>query len=459
VAGDGPEACALALKAGVDVDLWTADFFLPAMKEAYRRGLVTMADIDRAVGRILLMKFESGMFDHPLVDEDKPAAILGCAEHREVALEAARQSLVLLSNPRRMLPIGKISSLAVIGPNADSPMNQLGDYTAPQRRGDVVTVLEGVRKLAAGREIRVSYAKGCKVRSAKRDGFAEAIEAAKTCDATVLVLGGSSAPDAETGFLESGAAKIESLQTDCEYEKDCGEGFDRASLRFGGRQIDLLREIKALGKPLVVVLIMGRPLVINEVLDRADAVLLAWYPGMMGGQAVAEALFGQYNPGGKLTISFPLEEGQLPVYYNARKPRPNYIDLPAAPRLSFGYGLSYTTFAYSDMRLSKPTAKLGEAATVSVRVKNTGALSGDEVVQLYITDRVASVVRPERELRGFRRVHLAAGETQTVTFSLSAEELGFYNPKLDYVVEPGRFTIAVGGSLDSLLTAEFVLRE
>ncbi len=284
------------------------------------------------------------------------------------------------------------------------------------------------------------------------------MQAVKTCDAAVLVLGGSSTPDGETGFLENGAARIQAIQHDYEYEKDCGEGYDRASLRLGGRQLELLREIKALGKPLVVVLIMGRPLVINEVLDQADAVLLAWYPGMMGGQAVAEALFGDYNPGGKLPVSFPLDEGQLPVYYNARKSRPNYIDLPAAPRLSFGFGLSYTTFAYSDIRLSEPAAKLGPPVTVSVRVKNRGALAGDEVVQLYITDQVASIVRPDRELRGFRRIRLAAGETQTVTFPLSAEELGFYNKKLDYVVEPGRFTIAVGGSLDSLLSAEFELK-
>jgi hypothetical protein len=179
----------------------------------------------------------------------------------------------------------------------------------------------------------------------------------------------------------------------------------------------------------------------------------------LGATVFPTMILSAYNQGGKLPISFQFEEGQLPVYYNARKPRPNYIDLPAAPRLSFGFGLSYTTFAYSDIRLSKPAAKLGEPVTVSVCVKNTGALAGDEVVQLYIADRVASIVRPERELRGFRRVRLAAGETQTVTFPLSAEELGYYNAKLDYVVEPGRFSIAVGGSLDSLFTAEFVLTE
>ena len=289
----------------------------------------------------------------------------------------------------------------MIGPNANTPANQLGDYTAPQRREDVVTVLDGIKKLAARRDIRVSYAKGCKVRSLKRDGFAEAFQTVKACDATVLVLGGSSAPDGETGFLENGAARIESIQHDYEYEKDCGEGYDRASLRLGGRQLELLREIKALGKPLVVVLIFGRPLIVNEVLDQADAVLLAWYPGMMGGQSVAEALFGDYNPGGKLPVSFPLDEGQLPIFYNARKAQANYIDLPAAPRLNFGFGLSYTTFAYADIKLSTPSAKLGQPATVSVRVKNTGTLAGDEVVRLTSPTRLPRSSGPSATAQAF----------------------------------------------------------
>lgn len=287
----------------------------------------------------------------------------------------------------------------------------------------------------------------------------DALKTAAESDVTILVLGGSSAPDSDTGFLDNGAARINEVKENPDYDKESGEGYDRAKLRLGGLQLELLRNLKKSGRPVVTVLIMGRPLIIDEVVALSDAVLLAWYPGMMGGQAIAEALFGLYNPGGKLPISFPRDEGQLPVYYNSHLPRDNYIDLEGAPRFKFGFGLSYSTFVYSDLTLSSNKIKLDEQVNVSVNIKNTGKIAGDEVVQLYLTDQVSSVARPYRELRGFKRIHLNAGEEKTVEFTLSEQELGFYNRDLNFVVESGMFTIAVGGNLDSLLETELYFKQ
>jgi len=455
VAKDMAEACAVALKAGVDLDMWSFDKFPKGIHEAFKRGLLKTDDIDRAARRFLLLKFQVGLFDYPFVDETKPAKILGCKEHLKVALEVARQSLVLLSNPNKKLPLSGVKNIAVIGPNADEPMNQMGDYTAIQHREDIITVLDGVKKIALKRNINVRYSKGCKVRSLKKDDFSNALKITNESDAVVLVIGGSSAPDASIVFLDNGASQSSQMRENLECDKDSGEGFDRASLRLGGVQMELFRELKKTGKPVIVVLIMGRPLVINDIINEADAVLLAWYPGMMGGQAVAEALFGEYNPGGKLPISFPDEEGQIPVYYNSQAyPRRNYIDLSGTPRLRFGFGLSYTSFAYFDLELSKKNARIGDSIECSVKIKNTGDVDGDEIVQLYITDMVASVSLPMIQLKGFQRIHLNAGETEIVTFLIGNEELGFYNNDLEYVVEPGEFTIAVGNNLDLLLKTE-----
>ncbi len=455
VAKDMAEACAIALKSGVDLDMWGFEKFPQGVHEALKRGLLQTEDIDRAARHFLLLKFQVGLFDNPYVDENKPAKILGCEEHRKVALDVARQSLVLLSNPNKTLPLSGVKKLAVIGPNADVVMNQLGDYTAVQHREDIITVLDGVKKIAKKQNIGVKYAKGCKVRSLNRGGFTEALNVANNSDAIILVLGGSSAPDESVKFLDNGASIGSQMRENLECDKDSGEGFDRASLRLAGLQMELFRELKKTGNPVIVVLIMGRPLVINELIDDADAVLLAWYPGMMGGQAVAEALFGEYNPGGKLPISFPDDEGQIPVYYNSQSyPRRDYIDLSGTPRLRFGFGLSYTMFAYSDLKLSKKSVRIGDSVECFVKITNTGNMGGDEIVQLYISDPVASVSRPYIELKGFQRLHIEAGETQTVRFLIGENELGFYNKDLEYVVEPGYFTIAVGSNLDSLCKTE-----
>ncbi len=452
------EISAMVLKAGLDnSSVGCGTFHAQGLRDALAADLIDEADLDEAVQRTLRLKFRLGVFDSPYVAAGSPAAVMGSTEYRAVALEAARQSLTLLANKGSILPLENIARLAVIGPNANTPMNQLGDYTAPQKREDIITTLDGIQALAAKRGIEVDYAKGCKVRSLCRDLFEPAIEAARKADAVVLVLGGSSAPDSETGFLDNGAARINEVKENPEYDKESGEGYDRARLRFSGLQLELLRRLKELGKPVVTVLVMGRPLIVNEVAELSDAVLVAWYPGMMGGQAIAEAVFGEYNPGGRLPLSFPLDEAQLPIYYDSHMPRDNYIDMQSAPRFSFGYGLSYTTFAYSDLTVQPQTAGIDDAVTVSVTVTNSGDRDGDEVVQLYVTDRIASVGRPFRELRGFQRIHLAAGERRTVTFSLGCDELGFYNRNLVHVVEPGTFTIAVGGTMDSLLQGELTV--
>ena len=425
-AADQAEACALALKAGLDTDEGCLEFYSKGLEEALNRGLIDISDIDQAVGRVLELKFRLGLFEHPYRRTGDPVEILGCDQHRNTALVAARESLVLLTNKNNLLPLTKVRSLAVLGPNADEPMNQLGDYTAPQRSDDVITVRGGLERLGAMRGLTIHYAKGCGVRSLKSDGIPEALRAAGAADVSVLVLGGSSAWSKDVGALPNGAAQAAAQREDLEIDKESGEGFDRASLRLGGLQIELLKKLKAAGKKVVVVLIMGRPLIINEILEIADAVLLAWYPGMMGGQAVAEALLGLYNPGGRLPISFARDEGQLPVYYNTHLPRGNYIDLDGSPQLSFGFGLSYTKVRYSAPRLSSSILRLGKRAEVSVTVTNTGVLPGDEVVQMYLTDQVASIARPFRELRGFRRIHLNAGDSMEVTFPLGGRRTRFH---------------------------------
>ena len=459
-ATDEAEASARALKAGVDTDEGCIDFHSKGLREALQRGLIGMEDLDRAVKRVLTMKFRLGLFEDPYLKNGKAVEIVGCGKHRKIALEAARQAMTLLSNKDNALPLKGAKRIAVIGPNADTPMNQLGDYTAPQRREDIITTLDGMKELGAKHGAEIVYAKGCKVRSMRRDLFDEAIKAASEADTVVLVLGGSSAPDSETGFLENGAARGKEVSENSEFDKESGEGYDRGKLRFGGLQLELMREIKKLGKRLISVLIMGRPLIVDEVIVASDAVLLAWYPGMQGGRAIAEAVFGELNPAGRLPISFPCDEAQLPVYYYAQQPRDkfaDYIDLSGKPSLLFGFGLSYTKFEYSNLKLEKSSIKADAKAVAKVTLKNIGELDGDEVVQLYLTAKRASVARPFRALKAFKRVSLKAGESKEIVFELGSQELGVYNEDLKWVVEPGPYVIAVGGGLESLTEAELAI--
>ena len=437
IAASMPQAAALALKAGCDGESGskTVAECGSVMRGAFDAGLVTMDDIDIAVGRILKLKFDMGLFEEPYAKGDASDR----AAEKSLALEAARKSLVLIEN-RDALPLERGLSVAVIGPNADDKiMNQLGDYTAPQRRADVVTVLDGVKVFAS----RVAYAKGCGIRSKKTDGFAEAERIASEADVTVLVLGGSSSPYA--GVTQSdalGGATVVTGKEDAENDKDSGEGTDRSSLGYSGVQEELFRIVRAKAKKLVVVLIQGRPLVVDEIAAKADAVLLAWYPGSMGGQAVAETLYGEVNPSGRLPVSIPHSVGQIPVHsggYAANRPR--YIDGPGDAAYPFGYGLSYTTFAYSGLEVS-------DADEASVSVTNMGSRDGDEIVRLYFSVKGSGRQRPHRELLAFRRVSLKAGETRRVTLSFDRRLFGGYGRDGAYEPPHGEVSIWVDGCKD-----------
>ncbi|MDR0933122.1 MAG: glycoside hydrolase family 3 C-terminal domain-containing protein [Victivallales bacterium] len=453
LAEDNAAAGAMAVKAGADSESGHENLETTGanLAEAYRRGLLSDADLDLAVGRVLKVKFELGIFEHPYV-EGTPELIVGCRDHREVALETSRKSMTLLKNDGILpLQLKSGAKIAIIGPNADNLMNMLGDYSAPQQQKDVITAFEGIKKEADEMGVSVVFAPGCRIRSRDKSGFPDAIECAKNADAVILVLGGCSTKFGSVTIDPVTGATQVPIASDEENDKESGEGTDRATLVLSGVQSDLFQELKKTGKPVVVVLIQGRPLLINELMDDANAILLAWYPGMFGGQAIAEVLFGKYNPAGRLPISIPENVGQLPVFYNINSPsRAPYIDSTGNPRLPFGYGLSYTTFGYSNMRI--------DGRKVQVDVTNTGNRAGEEVVQFYLTDMVSSILRPYRELCGFSRVFIPAGETRTVQCELSDEVLGYYDQKLNFVVEPGLFTVAAGGSLDTLIETQFRLK-
>ena len=442
-ANDLGEAAALCLKNGNDMCCWEAENYLKGLSMAFERGLVTDADLNVSLRRVLRSKFEKGLFEHPYTDEawtkehGRPEDVIGCRAHRDVVLNLARKAMTLLENPKGVLPLDvkRIRRLAVIGPNADKPENQIGDYSAPQKPGQAVTPRMAFEAMGRTHGFAVDYALGCKVRSMKRDGFAAALEVARTADAVVLCLGGSSVPDQALTQNEAGTAICKRIQKDTDLDKDAGEGFDRATLRLGGVQNELLREIRKLGKPVVTVLVMGRPIVLDEVVENSDAVLLAWYPGTEGGTAIAETVFGFNNPGGKLPISFPRSEGAIPCYYHALRDRGNYVDVEGSARYPFGYGLSYTTFSLSEPKVN--------GNRVSVEIANTGKTKGDDVVQMYVRDMIFTVARPRYELKGFRRVTLEPGERKTVSFELTDKELGYWNRSGDYVVEPGDFKVWV----------------
>ncbi len=448
-AKDLGEAAAMTVKNGNDLCCWEAENYLSGLMLALERRLIDEEDIDRPVRRVLERKFRKGLFERPYIDEKwsvdygRPEDVIGCRAHSNVALDLARKTMTLLENPRGVLPFdaSKIHRLAVIGPNADKAANQLGDYTAPQRPGQTVTPRMGFEELGKRLDFEVSYARGCAVRSMDESGFAEAVAVAKDADAVVLCLGSCSVADKPLLQNAAGTAVADNGDNGDIPDKDAGEGFDRATLRLGGVQMELLREIRRLGKPVVTVLILGRPIVLHEVAANSDALLLAWYPGCEGGTAIAETVFGLNNPGGRLPVSFPRGEGAIPCYYHSLTPRGNYVDMPCSPLYSFGYGLSYTRF-----EISKPAL---DGNTVRVVVKNTGAVAGDDVVQMYLRDVVATVARPRWELRGFKRVSLSPGESKEVFFELTDKELGYWNREREYVVEDGEFLIAVSDSFDN----------
>jgi len=441
VASSIREAGVMAAKAGVDIDLGANAF--SQLVSAVENGEIGIEVIDEAVRRILTMKFEMGLFDHPYVDPKAAAREVGSARHVALARQAARESITLLKNDNHLLPLQRNLRVAVVGPNAHNVYNMLGDYTAPQPEGRVSTVLDGIlQKIPAA---QVTYVRGCAVRDTASCDFEEARMAALQADVVVAVVGGSSARDFRTSYEETGAAVSQPLQVN---DMECGEGFDRATLDLMGRQEQLLRMLKSTGKPLVVVYVEGRPLLKNWAARHADALLTAFYPGQEGGNAVADVLFGDYNPAGRLSMSVPRNVGQLPVYYNRQQGGGSpYIDSESTPLYAFGYGLSYTSFRYSDLKVRAA----GDGFEVSFMVENTGGREGDEVPQLYLHPRRASVVQPPMQLRHFSRIHLKAGEHVAVTFFLPESDFKVVTPSLQQVVEPGDFDVMVGSSSDNIL--------
>lgn len=434
------EAGVMALKAGVDADLGALAY--ENLEKALNNGDITIDDIDRACGRILRMKFEMGLFENPYVDAKKAKKEVRSEAHRQVALQAARASVTMLKNDNNTLPLAKTAHVAVIGPNADNRYNQLGDYTSPQDDGNVKTVLDGIRQKIG--TANVEYVKGCAVRDTTESDIKAAVKAAERADIIVVCVGGSSARDFKTSYKDTGAAVADASVVS---DMDCGEGFDRATLSLLGDQQRLLECLKATGKPMIVVYIEGRPLDKTWAADNADALLTAYYPGQEGGTAIADVLFGDYNPAGRLPVSVPADIGQIPVYYNKKAPLVHdYVEMSALPLYSFGFGLSYTTFDYSDMKITET----GNGWMVECNVTNTGNYDGEEVVQLYIHDEVASTVQPLKQLKHFARKMIRKGETERFCFMLTKDDLCIVDRNMNRVVEPGDFKIMIGSSSDNI---------
>ena len=446
VAADVKEAGKLSLEAGVDMDLG-ANAYGKRTLELLHEGRLEMKYVDQAVANILRLKFKMGLFENPYVSPKDAKKYVRSEAHRQVAREVAREGIVLLKNDG-ILPLSKeVKSIAVIGPNADTQYNQLGDYTAPQDDKFITTPLEGIQA-AVSKKTEVKYVKGCAIRDVTMSDIPAAVKAAKESDVVVLVVGGSSARDFRVKYEATAAAIANDEEGQVLLDMDCGEGYDRSTLDLLGDQEKLMQALIETGKPLVVVYIQGRTLKMNLAAEKANALMTAWYPGGEGGHAIADVLFGDYNPAGRLPVSIARNEGQLPIYYSKGDQRA-YMDGSANALYSFGYGLSYTKFEYSDLQI-KPGNGKDILQTVTCTVKNTGDRDGQEIVQLYIRDLVASIAQAPILLKAFERVELKKGESKTVTFNLTKQELSIYNAALEEVVEPGDFKVMVGAASNDI---------
>lgn len=446
----------IALEAGLDIELPETECYGERLVDAVQQGLISEATVDLAVRRHLRAKFEVGVFDHPFVDTTNTMSVFETPHQRGLARLAACKSMVLLKNEGNLLPLPKSGkSLAIIGPSADSTRNVLGDYAysahvnSPEDAVPVVSVLEGI-KAKVGPGVTIRYAEGCDIMSDNRDGFAEAIKAAEESDYAIVVIGGKSGLSGLVN-AEEGISEVDFTKQGTVTEPD-GESHDRTDLTLTGVQQELVEAIKATKTPTIVVLINGRPLAVEWIANEIPAIIEAWLPGSEAGNAVADVLFGDYNPGGKLPVSIPKSVGQLPVHYNRTHMSTNrkYIFDDNKPLYPFGFGLSYTTFAYENLSVSPREVGGAGQIEVTFTLTNTGPFAGDEVVQLYISDLYASLARPVKELKGFKRVHLQPGETKRVTFKLSTDQLAFYDRNLNLAVEPGEFQIMVGGSSEDI---------
>ena len=438
VAKDKKESCALAVQAGVNIELPEPDCYLHLV-ELVRKGALKEAQLDELVAPMLFWKFQMGLFEDPYVDPAEAERVVGCEEHAKLALRAARESITLLKNENNLLPLNldRIGTIAVIGPNAHR--NLLGGYSGVPKYN--VTVLEGIRAKVGGRA-KVLYSEGCKITRGgswqqdevvpsdpeeDRKQIQQAVRVARQADAIVLAIGGNEQTSREAWMLNHMG--------------------DRTSLDLIGRQEELVQAMLATGKPVIVLLFNGRPLSINYVSQHVPAIFECWYLGQETGNAVADALFGDFNPGGKLPITIPRSAGHLPAFYNYKpSARRGYLFDDVSPLFAFGYGLSYTTFAIQNVRLAKKRIGRDGSTEALAEVTNTGTREGSEVIQMYIRDLVSSVTRPVKELKGFKRIWLQPGETQTVALEITPESLAFYDIHMKYVVEPGEFEIMVGNS-------------
>lgn len=463
MAGGLTDAARMALKAGVDVELPNTDCCGQWLIDGVQKGVIDISVVDRAVSRILNMKFRLGLFENPFVDAKKTASVFDTPEQRGIAHKIALESIVLLKNDNNVLPLKPdLKSIAVIGPNADNIRNMLGDYTYPCHietlievketdntlgqpvpedldtenihMPEMISILDAI-KSKVSKDTKINYAKGCDILDDSREGFAEAVEAARKSQVALLFVGD------RAGLIR---------------ECSVGESRDRALLDLPGVQEELVRAVAATGTPVIVVLVNGRPFSINWAQENIPAILEAWFPGEEGGRAVADVLFGDYNPGGKLTISFPRTVGQVPVYYYHKKSggrshwRGDYVETSTRPLYPFGYGLSYTSFEYGNLQISSPEVSVDGYIDICIDVRNSGTVKGDEIIQLYVNDEAASVTRPVKELKGFTRISLNPGETRTVTFMLSPKQLGFYDMSMAFVIEPGDMVVMVGSSSEDI---------
>jgi len=463
--GNLQQVSAQSLKAGVDMDM-VAEGFLNTLKTSLKEGKVTQAEIDRACRLVLEAKYKLGLFDDPYryCDDERAKTEILTPEHLKVARYAATKSFVLLKNDKQTLPLQKKGTVAVIGPLANTGANMVGTWSVSAELDKTPSLVEGMRS-ALGNQVNIITHLGSNLiedatyqehatmfgRTIPRDNrpeaeiIAEALQTAAQADVIVAALGESS--------------------------EMSGEASSRVDIGIPAIQQRLLAELLKTGKPVVLVLFAGRPLTLTWENEHVPAILNAWFGGSETGAAVADVLFGDVNPSGKLTATFPRHVGQLPIYYahkstgrpleeggSFQKFRSNYIDVINSPLFPFGYGLSYTTFEYSDLTLDKKSFKAGDKIQASVKVSNTGSYDGDEVVQLYIKDIVGSITRPVKELKGFQKINLKAGESKIVTFTISEEDLKFYNHDLKFVAEPGDFTVFIGTNSQDLLQTNFELK-
>lgn len=442
VAEDKCDAAQLAVTAGCDMDM-EGYCYVSSLEKLVREGVVSESLIDDAVRRILRLKFDLGLFDDPYryCDAEREKAEILSAEHRKVVREMACKSIVLLENREGILPLdNRCKNIGIVGPLADNPDDMLGSWCARGDGKDAIGILQGIKQ-AVGKGVRIRYAKGCEIEGDDRRGFSEAVQVAENSDVVIVCVG-------ENRFMS-------------------GEAASRTRLTLPGVQRELLKAIKETGKPIVLLLSNGRPLVLDWEKENIGTIVECWQLGSEAGNAIADVLFGKYNPSGKLTMSFPYNEGQIPVYYNAKSTgRPyvpnvryvtRYLDCPNVPLYSFGYGLSYTRFEYGELKLDKDTMFPGEKLRIDVSVTNVGNYDGEETVQLYIRDVCSKITRPEKELKGFKKVFLKKGERTDISFELSLSDLEYVLADGSRESDPGLFEVFVGGNPDEVKKAEFIL--